>query len=80
MKYKVGDKVKIKIKSTWDSVYVKAVNNLPDKAATIREIKDGYYYMNEIDWKWDDTEIECLVEEHIVPEDRINSRFDILDL
>lgn len=79
MKYKVGNKVEMKVISTWDVAYKNSVNNLPGKIATIKLIKDGYYHMEDLAWRWQDHEIECLVGVDADYEP-IESRFEILDL
>ena len=72
MKYKIGDKVRIK--------------NI-DRIGTIIEIdkeRTCYpYFIEELTCWWSDYEIECLVESHSeehIPSDPIHSRYEILDL
>ncbi len=77
MKYKVGDKVKLKV---LDSYCMEAVRDIKkiNGIGTIREISENtYYYMEEIGWNWTDKQVEEYKEPVYEP---INSRFEILDL
>jgi len=101
MRYKAGDKVKIK---TWkdmeekyglDSVgdikcfcnftenMEKKLNDLyPNRIVIISKIETTYYSVENVGWAWSDDMIEGLASELeiIDPKDKINSRFEILDL
>lgn len=67
MKYKVGDKVKIKENGSWNSYIWGIVEKLPDRTVTIiktwlnRDIVPRYEF-EEIGHVWGEEEIECLVE------------------
>jgi len=86
MLYKCKDKVRLKRDIEWSSGLVDLINELPNRVATISkiEINDNnvhYYCMEEIGMGWPESDIECLVEEYIVPSvDPIKNRFEILDL
>jgi len=96
MKYKVGNKVKIK---TWEKLeeefgldedgdinlepcfnknMEEDINeDYPHRILEIKEIYEECYFMEDIRWVWSDEIIKCLV---VDTEDRINSRFEILDI
>ena len=80
MKYKVGDKVKLKREPIWEDHILESIDNLPNRVATIKELSKGHikgYWLKEIKWFWQDSIIECLVEE---VEDLMLDRSEILDL
>ena len=88
MKYKVGDKVKIKYKDYYGFECSKALMKLIDFTAPIKYIEDRpedkdfhYYNMEEISWAWYESDIECLASKYKDPESEpVLSRFEILDL
>ena len=70
MRYKVGDKVVLKIDQCWSPDAIQAIENLPNKIATIRKVVesddengDYDYYMKEMYFGWFESEIECLASE-----------------
>lgn len=82
MRYKVGDKVKI---ATWKinafrSGIVKYLKKYcSDNILTVESLDGDWYIMKETKkYFWNDSDIECLVEEYI--SDPILSRFEILDI
>ena len=88
MKYKVGDKVKIKIESFLSKVVKQEVRKLPEFIVTIKKIVPAsssfpdkeYYIMEELSPNfWYDEDVEELVEKYIVPIP-ILTRWEILDL
>ena len=89
MRYKVGDKVKIK---TWgetkklvnfNSFMEKEVEELKtNRILTIKVVNEGCYYaMKESRWFWNDDMIKCLAKDFKKEiYEPINDRFEILDL
>ncbi len=82
MKYKVGDKVRIKKSFLWDYDVLIAFDKLSDGIATIKKLEFAGdkrffigYCMKEIDYLWQNYEIKGL-EEVFTP---IESRFELLD-
>ncbi len=80
MRYKIGDKVRIKLYAS-HHIYIKdGINSLTNKTAEIKEIQnDTFYIMKEITGLWQDIEISCLVESYQEPVP-IHTRWEILDL
>ncbi len=74
MKYKIGDRVILKIEKRWQKRVVNAVNKLPRRVATIKEANKefGEYYMEEINWEWKCIDIEGLASEPI-------TRFELME-
>lgn len=75
MKYKVGDKIRIKKRGCFHNDFNKALNNLiPKRVVTIKKNIGRDYWVEEITWRIEEPQIESLVFEPI------DSRFEILDL
>ena len=82
MKYKIGDKVRIKKNYMGPlNAMIKLKELNTNRVVTIKKVCDYFYYMEEIKWGWRDEEIECLVsvKDYKEPEP-ITSRFEILDI
>ena len=80
VKYKIGDKVKIKNDLNVNYIYREKINNLPDRVATIRCIVENkFYHLEELGDIWGDDEIECLVKKYESPTPILN-RWEILDI
>ena len=82
MKYKVGDRVKIRENFLGHINAMCAVALLPNRIATIKKVHNYYYEMGEIGWGWGDCHLEnCLEEqrEKIKPKP-ILTRWEILDI
>ncbi len=82
MKYKVGDRVKIKIWKQidqnigyYEEMERQAIRIDSDRVLTIDRI-DVCYFMKKISFAWTDDMIECLVERPIP----VNNRWELLDL
>ncbi len=92
MKYKVGDKVRLKVMSRYSPELISAIRKLPGRTVTIREIRkirkpyssykcNPEYLMEEIPLIWTDNDISYLIKPYIEEvSESINSRFEILDL
>ena len=87
MKYRVGDKVKIKVLSRYDIDLIKAIRNLPNCVGTIEKAWIGrnggndLYNINGLDCNIGNKEISGLVPYSFKEVyGNINDRFDILDL
>ena len=79
-KYKIGDKVKIKLKPDYGDIAKKIINSIPDRVVTVISVSStGVYDFKDTGIHCNDNGIECLVEEYI-PIVPIYSRFEILDL
>ncbi len=74
MKYKIGDKVVLKIGKDFCDPAIEDVNNLPDRVATISKVIDVKkenlssswkfdYLLKEFHWGWMEKNIKCLVSE-----------------
>ena len=72
MKYKVGDKVRVRsdLKNTvlYGGLYV-VEKMLKKKIVTITSVHDGYYKVVEDDYKWTDGMLEGLVEDELTAEE-----------
>jgi hypothetical protein len=78
-KYKVGDKVRLKILDDYDVDRVRRINGLLNRVVTIEKVmiasevantgtekKSGYYYnFEELFWAWREDSIECTEEEYL---------------
>ena len=69
MKYKIGQKVKIK--EYYNYKFIKDMeedlNKLNcNRILTIHLLRDDYYHMKEIGWYWNDSMIECLAKDYII--------------
>ena len=95
MKYKVGDRVRLKYERFENIDLRQKFAALPDRVATIERVspsdenEDDGYLMVEIAWRWEEDEIECLVEEKVKEKEKekekeiiepIRSRWEFLDL
>lgn len=81
MKYKIGDKIKLILRSEhYELKIAKALEVLPEKIATIKGINkfNHQYLLEEIKWGWYEIEVE-FVSKGVTPESIID-RFEILDL
>lgn len=77
MRYKVGDKIKIKKQDIYDSLIEKELKE-NNYILTISRIDNDVYHTEEINTIWDDEEIVGLVED--LKCNPIKNRFEILDL
>ena len=80
MKYKVGDKVVLKISKHLVEEVINDINNLPNRIATIREVVNYYgydYYFEEIRWSLREENIKYLVKNKIYTK---FTRFEIMDI
>lgn len=87
MKYEPGQKVKVKrnVEYNDEALLVLEEKNYILTIASVHPEhefnENGFYRMKEFEYMvWKDKYIECLYEEPQIPEELINSRFDILDL
>ena len=83
MKYKVGERVKLKINQDWCQEAVQIVEKLIDRIGTIKEVQKNEYacwdYRIEGVWfGWDEKDIECLEED--LPKYTKFNRFEIMDI
>lgn len=80
MKYKVGDKVKLRIYSEYMVLTKKIINRVPDRIVTVSDIIDNkVYYFKDPGIRCNDKGVECLIEKYVEPVP-IADRFEILDL
>jgi len=74
MKYKVGDKVRVrsdfKLSVMYDGLCV-IDEMLKKKIVTIKSVNDGYYKVVEDEYKWTDGMLEGLVEDELTAEEAI---------
>ena len=74
MKYKVGDKVRVREDLNIDEMYgaLDVVDEmLKKKIVTITSVHDDYYKVVEDDYKWTDGMLEGLVEDELTAEEAI---------
>ena len=81
MKYKVGDRVRIKVLSDYN-IIVEKILKKTSYILVISEVRVGYYYMEEAGGftRWTDNEIECLASPKIVSLFPTNKRFELMDI
>ena len=80
MKYKVGDKVRVRRDLETAVMYgVLCVVDemLKKKIVTIKSVRDGYYKVVEDDYKWTDEMLEGLVEDELTAEEAIKVLADM---
>lgn len=82
MKYKVGDKVKVrsdlKISVLYGNLY--AIDEMiKKKIVTITYVYDGYYKVVEDDYAWTDEMLEGLVEEELTAEEAIRLKCEMCE-
>lgn len=80
MKYKAGDKVKLKLYSDYSDIAKKIIHGIPYGAVTISAIVDNKVYcFKDLGIRCNDKGVECLIEKYVEPVP-IENRFEILDL
>jgi hypothetical protein len=83
MKYKVGDRVRINIESEFGQESINDIEkNTENGVGTITKAEEDVgYEINDMFWNWNDSHIECLVEEtKTEPEQKIETnRFELMD-
>ena len=83
MKYKVGDKVRVRSDLKNSVLYggLYAVDEmLKKKIVTITSVHDNYYKVVEDDYKWTDEMLEGLVEDELTAEEAIKTWADMCDI
>ena len=79
MKYKIGDRVKIKKKSTYSPDAITDLKKV-NYTVTIKKVEEGYYIMEEIsEWGWVDDNIERLIPE-VISLFPTTKRFELMDI
>jgi len=79
MKYKIGDKVKIRTREDMEEDRLFFNKELANKIVIIKKVCDHYYELEENSWGLPEVMIKCLVKDNIKSE-YITSRFEILDI
>lgn len=82
MRYKVGDKVRVR--SDLETAVMYGVlcvvdEMLKKKIVTIKSVRDGYYKVVEDDYKWTDEMLEGLVEDELTAEEAIILRIEMCE-
>lgn len=82
MRYKVGDKVRVR--SDLETAVMYGVlcvvdEMLKKKIVTIKSVRDGYYKVVEDDYKWTDEMLEGLVEDELTAEEAIILRSEMCE-
>ena len=79
MKYKVGNKVRIRTREDMEEDRLFFNKELANKIVTIKKVCDHYYELEEIGWGLPEVMIKCLVKDNKELE-HIKNRFEILDI
>lgn len=80
MKYKVGDKARVKDDFLGPLNAMYCLEKLPSRIVTVKKVHNYYYEMEEIRWGWREDVLEDCAEEQKKIFEPIQSRFDILDI
>ena len=74
MKYRVGDKVEVIIKDTYNDDVRYDIDKLPGRISTITEVFGDRYYVENLRWHFAEEDLKGDID------DPIHSRLEILDL